>query len=337
MDKTKKKVLGCVLLLLGTIGILFDQYISFIKDEKYKEAVGLITSDREENRLNQEEKDVHIFAPLGCKVFLDNKPVSYEKERVYKATRVSEGKHSVQIEYPTKEKKSISYSFDVPETTELTIQYEPHEVSVEVAKGLSVVLAGYKQKSINGEVVFDHVMTGDYILSVYDEEGDIVPIEKNMSVRKEKENITIGELQLSEQGTYNIKAFLMDFYKDYLNGIKKGDSNFLEAYTVLEQGDSLKKDFDEWFVAHKEIEDVKLEIELEAITMQADGRIKVELLENAKLINKEENSKEQIEYLVTLNWITFLEKKAKNYYITERIIDESLVSYKDKEGNWIQY
>ena len=100
------------------------------------------------------------------------------------------------------------------------------------------------------------------------------------------------------------------------------------------------EDFESWFIKDKDLQTAKIDVEIEEINMNKDGILEVQTLEVVEMMNKEIDAGGKVyerEYQVTLKWLMELVQEGESYKLKDRTIQESLVSYKDRDGRWIAY
>lgn len=285
-------------------------------------------------------EDVHIYAPLGASVWFGQDVITRKEENKYTVPNVLPGNYVVRIAFPNKICSDYITTINVPTVTEVIIPYETVEVSVECMGGTVVELAGEKVMNKDGLVRFDNVLEGTYPLKIYDTNGNIEAYEQYIVVSKKNRQFNIEHLNLSKVGNARLKKSIDSFYKDYLEGIKKHDSSFINQYALKDTQPQIVEDFEAWFIKDKDLQTAKIDVEVEEINMNKDGILEVQTLEVVQMINKEMDAggkSYEREYQVTLTWIMEFVRDGESYKLKDRTVQESLVSYKDKEGRWIAY
>lgn len=285
-------------------------------------------------------EDVHIYAPLGASVWFGQNKVINKEENKYTVPNVLPGKYVVRIAFPNEICSDYMTVINVPTETEVIIPYQTVEVSVECMSGTVVELAGEKVVNNDGFVQFDHVLEGTYPLKIYDTNGNIEAYEQYIVVSEKNRQFNIDHLNLSKIGNERLKKGIDSFYTDYLEGIKKHDSSFINQYALKDITPHIIEDFEAWFIKDKDLQTAKMDIEVKDINMNKDGILEVETLEVVQVINKEtddEGKTYEREYQVTLAWDMEFVREGEAYKLKDRTIQESLVSYKDDEGRWIAY
>lgn len=285
-------------------------------------------------------EDVHIYAPLGASVWFEQDMITKKEENKYTVPNVLPGNYVVRIAFPNKICGDYITTINVPTVTEVIIPYETVEVSVECMSGTVVELAGEKMINKDGLVRFDNVLEGTYPLKIYDINGNIEAYEQYIVVSKKNRQFNIENLNLSDIGNARLKKSTDEFYVAYLEGIKKHDSSFINQYALKDIEPQIVEDFESWFIKDKDLQTAEIDVEIEEINMNKDGILEVQTLEVVEMMNKEIDAggkAYQREYQVTLKWLMELVQEGEGYKLKDRTIQESLVSYKDRDGRWIAY
>ena len=89
-----------------------------------------------------------------------------------------------------------------------------------------------------------------------------------------------------------------------------------------------------WYIADKDIQEVKLRIEVEAIT-EGSAEHCFHILEVAEMLNKE--ATDDVLYKVVTGWEIGLVPDGNTYKIKYKQLKESVISYKDDNQGWIAY
>ena len=142
-------------------------------------------------------------------------------------------------------------------------------------------------------------------------------------------------MPLSQEGYNKISEFTNQFYQGYMQGIKKQSSDFLMQHVEEDILEQVTEEYRSWFIDYKDIQDAKVTIQVEQMQLKDTAEVKLTILEVIQMTNKEDT--ELTEYQVVLKWDNILSILEKDYKIKERTLVESLVSYKDEEGKWVQY
>ena len=285
-------------------------------------------------------EDVHIYAPLGASVWFEEDMITKKEQNKYTVPNVLPGNYVVRITFPNEISSDYITTINVPTVTEVIIPYQTVEVSVECMSGTVVELAGEKIVNKEGLVRFDNVLEGTYPLKIYDANGNIEAYEEEIVVSKKNRQFNIEHLNLSNAGNARLKKSVDGFYLAYLEGIKEQDSSFINQYLIKDISPQIIEDFEAWFVKDKDLQTAKMEMEIETININKSGILEVETLEVIEMINKEIDERGKAyerEYQVTLKWFMELIQEGESYKLKDRTIQESLVSYKDKDGRWIAY
>ena len=142
-------------------------------------------------------------------------------------------------------------------------------------------------------------------------------------------------MPLSQEGYNKISEFTNQFYQGYMQGSKKKSSDFLMQHVEEDILEQVTEEYRSWFIDYKDIQDAKVTIQVEQMQLKDTAEVKLTILEVIQMTNKEDT--ELTEYQVVLKWDNILSILEKDYKIKERTLVESLVSYKDEEGKWVQY
>ncbi|MEG0710865.1 MAG: hypothetical protein RR448_01310 [Niameybacter sp.] len=311
------------------------------KAQKVTSTLSLVkVSDRWEVVFPFKMEDVHIYTPLGSSVWFGQEQVTTKEENKYIVKNVLPGNYVTRITFPDEVCEDYITTINVPSETEVVIPYQMVEVSIECMSGTVVELSGEKQVNKNGFVCFENVLEGVYPLKIYDQYGNIEPYEEHISVSQNNKQFKVEELTLSALGNDRLRKSVDAFYNAYLEGIKTHESEFITQFATPEIGPHLIEAFEAWFIKGKDVQDAKMEVEIQEIKMTKEGSLEVETLEVVKMRNKEIDAGGKVyeqEYQVTLKWIMELICQGDTYKLKDRSIEESLVSYKDKDGKWIAY
>lgn len=231
-------------------------------------------------------------------------------------------------------------NINVPTQTEVIIPYQTVEVDIDCIEGTIIEFAGERKTNKEGHVSFQNVLEGTYPLKVYDAFGNIKPYEESITVSDENRHFVVDDLFLSDLGSKRLEESINSFYTVYLEGIKKHDSKLLKNYVSMDNRQTILEEYETWFIKNKDVKNANIEIELEQIKLSKEGDVQVEALEMVNLVNQEKEVKGKVqntEYQVVLKWDMLLKQDGESYKLQDRILKESLVSYKDKEDKWIAY
>lgn len=285
-------------------------------------------------------EDVSIYTPFGSTVWFNNEQVTQREENKYIVKNVLPGQYDVRINFPNNICKDYMAAIEVPAQTEIKLPYPTVDVAIQTIPDMVVELQGEKQQSSTGIVNFNQVLEGNYILKIYDSHGNFEPYETEVKISDENKQLVMTEMQLSEAGHERLRQSIQAFYQAYIKGIQEHTSKPLEKHVFEENRHTIMETFEEWFIANKEIQKVQMEVELEQVKVNKQGDVEAEILEVVHLTNKEQNEEEKaqkVDYKIILNWIVQLKAEGKDYKLKDRLLRESLISYKDKNGKWVTY
>ena len=109
---------------------------------------------------------------------------------------------------------------------------------------------------------------------------------------------------------------------------------------VSESRESIIGGFEDWFIKNKDVQNAQMEVELEQVEVTENGDLEASVLEIVHLTNKEVNDTgkmQNVGYKIALKWVMTLSIDGEEYKLKDRVLEESLVSYKDKDGKWVAY
>ncbi|MHC1748499.1 MAG: hypothetical protein AB9856_08975 [Cellulosilyticaceae bacterium] len=281
--------------------------------------------------------DIEIFAPLGAKVYVDEQLIEESQNGVYTCKNKLPNRYNIRITYPNNIYNDYITTIEVPAQTKVVSPYKTVSVNVKVPTGMLVTLADQQLRSEDGIVTFYNILEGKYRIKVNDAYGYIKPYEQEILISERKNTVEILNLNPSEKCKKQLEQFIKTFYGDYLNGIRDMNSSFLKNYTI---GEESKAMFEDWFVTKKQILNASMEITLENIKVNEEGKLEIGILEVVKLENKEKNkagNAENITYKVVLRTDNKINIEEENWKIADRKIGESIVAYQDLHNNWVEY
>lgn len=86
-----------------------------------------------------------------------------------------------------------------------------------------------------------------------------------------------------------------------------------------------------WYIDHKEIKDAKTLMEVRDIYPISGNQVKASVLETVYLTDVDK------EYRIVIEWDYKLFRNNATWQIFGREILQSIVAYKNEEGNWVKY
>ncbi|MEG0353962.1 MAG: hypothetical protein RR586_11990 [Cellulosilyticaceae bacterium] len=276
-----------------------------------------------------------IYAPSGAKVSVDDKMIRSKGNQDYMKIDLFPGSYTVKMEYPENVKEDYVTEISIPRQTEVYSPYKDYTIEVKAPLYTMVELAGNIVENTEGTVVFQNVIEGDYTLEVYDKNGSLDRYSQKITVEEEKTEFEVQGMGLSQLGYEKISAFTNEFYHDYLEGIKNKETVFFDAYVESKEKDKIVNEYTEWFIDKKNVVDAKVNIEVQQVRLKNSKEVEMKVLEVITLENQEEQGK--VNYQIAIKWSNLIDISEDNYKIKERYLTESLVSYQDEMGNWLQY
>ncbi|MGL6173643.1 MAG: hypothetical protein ACRC1P_03455 [Cellulosilyticaceae bacterium] len=276
-----------------------------------------------------------VYAPLGAEVMVNNKKLIMKDEKEYLEMSVLPGKYTIKISYPEGVQTDYITSIQVPKQREVHSPYPVQSVEVAAPINTSVELAGCSKLVEEESVQFDNIVEGTYSLKIFDQYNNLEEYNEQVNITSETNHFKIDAVKVSSEGYTKMSQFINEFYKDYKKGILNKDSTFFKEYGEITDLKESIKAYEEWLINNKMIKDAKIDVNIEKFNLNDSNHIDLKVLEVIELINEEE--KETVEYQVVLKWENQIEIVNGEYKIKERKLVESLVSYKDNNGNWIQY
>ncbi|MFR0779721.1 MAG: hypothetical protein ACLSH8_08935 [Zhenhengia sp.] len=285
-------------------------------------------------------EDVNIYTPLGSTVWFNDEPVTQKENNKYIVKNVLPGHYTVRIAFPNEICSDYITDIEVPTQTEIKIPYQTVGVHIETIPGTIVELGGEKQANWEGSVDFEQVLEGTYPLKIYDIYGNIETYESEITISNEKKQFVIEDFKLSKTGSERFNQSINTFYAAYIKGIKGHNSKTLENHVVSESRESIIGEFEDWFIKNKDVQNAQMEVELEQVEVTENGDLEASVLEIVHLTNKEVNDTgkmQNVGYKIALKWVMTLSIDGEEYKLKDRVLEESLVSYKDKDGKWVAY
>ncbi|WP_069999419.1 hypothetical protein [Cellulosilyticum sp. I15G10I2] len=285
--------------------------------------------------------EVKIHAPLGSAVYINERKIETYENEMYIERNVLPGKYKIQIEFPNQIYSTYNQVINVPDEKEVFLPYNTLNVEVATAKNMIVQLDDIKKNSTNGIASFNNMLEGNYKLRVFSPNNFIDPVEMNIGVDKDTRLFSVFDITLSQTGKAYLDEFIKAFYKSYLQDIKDQKCTHIEAYIHEETSKDFMSNFTQWFIENKNIQDAKIAAVPSQMEIDNLGFLHTDVLETIELTNKEfdeyENRYINRQYQVILEWDTIIDISQEKWLITDRTMKQSIVSYKDLEGKWVQY
>ena len=285
--------------------------------------------------------EVAIHAPMGSQVYINDKKVTEYRDDKYIENNVLPGKYTVKIEFHNEIYSTYNQVINVPEEKEVFLPYHTFSVEIETAKNMLVQLQDVELYSTDGKVTFNNIVEGNYKLKVSSPNHYIEPIETYIQVSKDERLFGVEDIRLSQGGKEKFDEFIKGFYNAYLQDIKAQKYASIQEYVHDETKEHFISQFKAWFIDHKAIQEASVEVQQDHVEIDKLGFLHADLLETIEITNKEldefENQEIEREYKIILEWHTVVDLSSPKWVITDRTIRESLVSYKDLDGRWVQY
>jgi hypothetical protein len=163
----------------------------------------------------------------------------------------------------------------------------------------------------------------------------------NIMIDKNARLFSIFDITLSDKGENKLREFINGFYKGYLQDIKQKKLDNIMAYMNKDTQMNVGEDFKKWFIENKDVRDAKIEVELQEVKIDEKGLLHSSIIEMIELTNNEfdeyENRNVDRDYKIVLEWDSVMDIGGDKWSISDRKIKQSIVSYKDEEGKWVQY
>lgn len=277
-----------------------------------------------------------IHAPSNVHIYIDNKRLVCNSEGVYIAKDLFPGEYTLKVLVPQMLEASIHTMIQVPKISEIILPYETADVVVTTNPNSIITLGEQKQYNEAGSVVFKNILKGIYPLKIYDKYGFLQPNYQKISIDQDKLVIQKPLKQLSLAGKKKWDIFLEKFYKVYKQAIEEKNPNLLEDYIKADKKDVILREFSSWYIDNKNVKNVSIHFESGVIKQVEKGNFSCNIVENIKLVNTD-TTKHQITYRVTLEWNTTIGIGENGWEILDRKLKQSMVSYLDEQGRWVQY
>ena len=287
------------------------------------------------------ESEVKVYAPLGSKVYINEKEIKDYKGEAYVESNVLPGKYLIHVEFPSRIYNNFYQNITVPQEKEIFLSYNMLDVEVKTIKNMIVELEGVQKESGEGIAVFSNMLEGNYKLKVLSKNAYIEPIEKNITVNKEARLFQILDVSLSDEGKEKLSNFMKEFYNSYLKDIREQQCVHILSYLSKESLPHYKDNFSAWFIENKKIKKTKILVRPSAIQIDESGFFLAIVQEVIELVNREfdkyENDYVNRTYKLILEWDTIIDIAKEDWTIIKREMRQSIVSYKDSDGKWVQY
>lgn len=299
----------------------------YFKDRQINAGINLVRDDKWYVQFPFKWSDIEVKAPLGSEVYFNKKLLSESSQEVFRIEELLPGKYSVEMKFANDAYPIYQEMITIPKHKVVQVPYETADVMVETLPEVDVTLSGVTKNSGDGQVIFEDVLIGKYDLILEDSTGYYSSYKKEVEITEDT-SVSVNKLELTEKGIKNIAHYLDGFYKDYLKGIETQDAKVLHAYTLNPEW---IKTYEEWFVKNKQPKNIDFMNKVTSINQGDGSLIDVQVQEETVFTNKDTT------YKVFLSSTIVLKKVGQTYQIENKVIDQSIVSYKDEEGMWVAY
>lgn len=288
------------------------------------------------------ENTLKVFAPLGAKVYLESTPLDLEADTgCYTLDHVLPGNYLLTVRFIQKGYKDYFKVLHMPEEQTFEVPYETACVKINCAPHLKVALGPFSKESTGGKVTFNDMLLEQYAVKVFDEAGYFVPQEGQIKVTKGGSTFNFRQFELSKLGEQKLQHFIEDFYQQYIEAISSHKDGAIKDYFAGRQKKEQLALFDEWYINHKDVQKVQMNLKLGKHFVDEKGRIHFYVREEAMLDNKEWDEiveKDTVRsYKVCLDYETTVNLLEADWKIVERKILQSMVAVQDEDGKWVQY
>lgn len=289
-----------------------------------------------------ETSDIEIFAPLGSKIYLDSKQLTYNGATAkYEGSNVLPGTYLLKVVFDQGRYKDYYKVVHIPEERSFEVPYETAFVTVQCVPNLKVSLDQFHKTSTGNKVVFNDILLDDYILKVEDESGNFASQQYQVQISKANHDFKLKEFTLTELGKERLEKFIEAFYNQYIDAVSSKETKQLATYFSRENKEAQLDLFSQWYIDNKDIEQVKMNLKVGESCIDEKGQVHTVIRETSQLYNKEYDNYLQKEvvrcYKVILDVDTTINVLEKNWKVVDREIVQSIVSVKDQEGQWVQY
>ena len=284
---------------------------------------------------------VQIKAPNGAKVSLGGVKLVYEDGIGYKKDKLLPGKYMLEVEFPDQMEEDYHRIIEVPQSQAIVLPYTLGAVQVVCAPYLEVHMGQLTQTNDMGIVNLRDVLAGKYDVELVHPEGYLETVSVPVEVSQGSSLVEVKDYTLSSAGSVKWQAFLKEFYTCYEKAIVAHTKEDIGGYFTQMQKEKQTELFNNWYIADKDITNADVSYKPGEITIDAEGRLHSLVTETVELTNKEYDELEGKEvnrvYKVIIKWQTTVDISSEDWKITDRVIKESVVAFKDLEGKWIQY
>lgn len=297
--------------------------LTVVKDEKSKKYVV---------KFPYHLHNVHILAPAGAKVLMDNNEIiSAIRGKGIEIKDILPGKHQVAIEYYDHMYPTFTREINVPEETKVESPYNTHDITVFAPVGSWVGIGNMVRHNQGEKIVFNNMIPGQYDVSVLMGDQDIEVFSSKIQIDVDNRQIHLNDIRGNEALRKDLEAFFLRFNKEYRQGIMEKDATFLQNFLTEKINEDVISDFKMWYIDNKDVTDAKSLMELRDVIPISGNQLKATVLETVYLTN------EETDYRIVIEWEYKLFRTKANWEIVSRDILQSVVAYKDDQGKWVKY
>lgn len=286
-------------------------------------------------------ENINVLAPVGSDVYVNNKRVvKGVTARGVEIKNLLPGNHIVTIEYYNNMHQPFVKQINIPKENLVESPYPTHDILVSAPPGTWVTIGHTKKQSKDEEIVFNNMLAGQYDLQLSMEDQKIQVFSQKTQIDSGNTSLNLEKISGNQKIKDELQNFFSEFNKEYKQGIIEKNTEFLHKFSTKDINENIISDFKMWYLDNKEIVSASSLMEVRDIYPISGNSIKVSVLETVYLTNKEKDSKDNYkdqEYRVVIEWDYTLLRSNSTWKIVNREILQSIVAYKNEEGNWIKY
>lgn len=285
--------------------------------------------------------EIEVAAPSGVKVIINGRKAESKNAYTYCQKEVLPGFATVQIEFVDSIYKNIYKVIKVPEVTKITVPCKAGDLEISGVNGFQIDLGMQSRLAEENTVCFENMLAGNYQLQIKHPQGIFEPITEKVTLTEGTKKIKAEQMVLSDKGKKKLKTFLKAFYNAYLEDIKSHKVYAVSTYLGAGNKKEISNYFKEWFIDKKDVQDAEIKISPVYIGLNQEGELVCDVKEEVELVNKEYDSYKEANvarvYRLNLTWQLAVDVREEAWCITKKQIKESVIAYKDDEGQWIEY
>lgn len=286
--------------------------------------------------------DVEVFAPLGSQVYLENEKMIYNQSTgKYELSDILPGTYLLKVSFDQEAYQDYYKALYIPDDKSYEVPYQTASVKINCAPHLKVSLNRFNKIASSNKVEFNNILLGEYKARVEDEHGYLKTQEEDVKVEKGTNTFNFRAFELTDKGSEALDAFIDKFYDTYIKAIESHSTAPLTTMFTSPNAQTQLQLFSEWYVDKKNIEKVDFKFKTGDSQIDDMGRICMPIQETAILYNQEYDTilaKDITRcYRVVLDFNVIMSMLEGEFKIVDREITQSLVAFKDADGNWTQY